>query len=101
MARPSKSSTVPLHCILCPKQPTFSDISHLLTHVSSKGHLSYQFRLGIKATSEPQSQTTLDNYNAWYERHGVKDLLADRMASKDLRNGVKARRATVSTLWFM
>ena len=46
------SAGIPLHCNVCPRKPDFSDVSHLLTHIASKGHLSNYYKLKIKATSD-------------------------------------------------
>lgn len=72
-----------LHCVICPRKPDFSDISHLLTHVSSKGHLSNYFKLKVKADQDPSMKATLQQYDSWYEQHNLQELLRDRMALKD------------------
>lgn len=86
---------VPLTCNLCPKQPKFSDVSHLLTHVSSKSHLSCKFDLSIKAQADPAIGHQLAAYDHWFETYGIARLLADRMASKEnKKNGIKTKKPT-------
>ena len=84
--------SVPLRCTLCPKTPQFSDISHLLTHISSKGHLSHKFKLGIRAQSESQARTQLETFEIWYADNALDELLAERLASKEQKNPTKRVR---------
>ncbi|PKK43563.1 hypothetical protein CI102_13071 [Trichoderma harzianum] len=45
----SGSKQIPLHCTVCPETPRFSDVSHLLTHIASKGHLHHETQTKLKA----------------------------------------------------
>lgn len=92
-APPKVEPTIPLHCLLCPKRPSFSDVSHLLTHISSKSHLSNRFKAEIRSASERDARETLRQFDVWYDRYGIQDLLADRMSAKDKKNGRKGGRA--------
>lgn len=83
----SGATTVPLHCNVCPKKPDFSDVSHLLTHIASKSHLSNYFKLKVKSDSDAASKILLDEYNTWYEVWNLQDLMAERMNQKDKRKG--------------
>ncbi|KAL2860674.1 uncharacterized protein BJX67DRAFT_386418 [Aspergillus lucknowensis] len=74
-----------LLCNICPKQPKFSDVSHLLTHIASKAHLSHYFKLQVRSHQEPQAEVLLDDYNHWYKTNNLAKLLSDRMSSKDSR----------------
>jgi hypothetical protein len=74
-----------LLCNICPKHPKFSDVSHLLTHVASKAHLSHYFKLQVRSHQEPQAEALLDDYNQWYKSNNLAKLLSDRMSSKDSR----------------
>lgn len=77
------SGTIPLHCTVCPKKPTFSDVSHLLTHIASKGHLSHYYKLKIKSASDDDSHTTIEHYDQWYADWQVEHLMSERMLQKD------------------
>lgn len=77
--------TATLLCNICPKRPTFSDVSHLLTHVSSKAHLSNYFKLQIRSHQEPEAGGLLDEYDLWYKANNLPKLLSDRMAAKEAR----------------
>jgi hypothetical protein len=96
---------IPLSCNLCIKSPTFSDLSHLLTHISAKTHLSNKFQFQIQAQSDPEAATKLATFDAWFEKYGIGKLLADRVAAKDkdkdgaVKKSSKRNRAptTVST----
>ncbi|KAL5361603.1 hypothetical protein BJX96DRAFT_176385 [Aspergillus floccosus] len=74
-----------LLCNICPKRPTFSDVSHLLTHVASKAHLSHYFKLQVRSHQEHEAATLLEEYDQWYKSKNLAKLLADRMSSKDAR----------------
>ncbi|KAI4199797.1 MAG: hypothetical protein LQ346_002520 [Caloplaca aetnensis] len=83
-------ASVPLHCHICPKKPTFSDISHLLTHVGSKGHLSHYFKAQVRAPQNPAIRQQLDTYEQWFKDYHIEKLLSQRMILKDSKkaNGV-------------
>ncbi|KKK17605.1 hypothetical protein ARAM_003231 [Aspergillus rambellii] len=74
-----------LLCNICPKRPKFSDVSHLLTHIASKAHLSHYFKLQVRSHQESQAGTLLDEYNHWYKANNLAKLLSDRLSSKDTR----------------
>ncbi|KAJ9606184.1 hypothetical protein H2200_009145 [Cladophialophora chaetospira] len=72
-----------LHCSICPKQPSFSDTSHLLTHVSSKGHLSEWHKLNVRSYQDIAAAVALTRYNQWCQQHDMDRLLSDRMQIKE------------------
>lgn len=74
-----------LLCNICPKRPNFSDVSHLLTHVSSKAHLSNYFKLQVRSHQDPPAGDLLREYDRWYKANNLAKLLSDRMASKEAR----------------
>lgn len=79
-------TSIPLHCNICPKEPQFSDISHLLTHVASKGHLAQQFKAQVRARQDVSVRYKLDAYDRWYEKHQIEKLLSERMIAKDTKD---------------
>ena len=79
-------ASIPLHCNVCPKKPTFSDISHLLTHIGSKGHLSHYFKVQVRSRQDEAARQTLQAYNDWYDSNQIESLLSERMVLKDLKN---------------
>ena len=87
-----EGDSIPLRCTLCPKTPQFSDTSHLLTHISSKGHLSHKFKLSIRASSEEQARAQLEEFEIWYADNGLDELLAERLASKEQKTTNKRVR---------
>ena len=78
-------ASIPLLCKICPRQPEFSDQSHLLTHVSSKGHLSHYFKGQVCGRQDANVRQRVQEYDEWYERYNIAQLLAQRMASKGTR----------------
>jgi hypothetical protein len=85
-----------LNCSICPTQPTFSDTSHLLTHVSSKGHLSNLHKLQVRSHQEISAGHQLGAYNQWYQQHDLGRLLSERMLQKEFKKATKRRRTTTS-----
>lgn len=83
-AAPSTSKdSIPLHCNICPKRPDFSDTSHLLTHIASKGHLSNYYKMKVKGSTDPASRELVEEYDDWYEEHNMQDLMRERMSQKE------------------
>ena len=85
-------SSIHLQCTLCPKNPQFSDVSHLLTHISSKSHLSHRFKLQIRAQSESAARQQLDHFDQWYRSNNLDVLLSGRLAAKELKKAAKERK---------
>ena len=85
---------IPLHCTICPKKPNFSDVSHLLTHVASKGHLSHCYKMKVKGSTDAHIKGVVDEYDEWYDDWHVEDLMMQRMNQKEKKkNGVKVNGA--------
>ncbi|KAK0733945.1 hypothetical protein B0T26DRAFT_736747 [Lasiosphaeria miniovina] len=85
-------ASIPLKCTLCPKKPNFSDLSHLLTHISSKSHLSHRFKIELRAQSERDAREAIRKYEEWYAGHGIMNLLAERMTAKEQKKPSKRGR---------
>ena len=79
-------SNIPLECSICPKSPAFSDLSHLLTHVASKGHLANYLNIQLRAQKDENARAKYEAFNRWYEKHRIQKLLSQRMSSKESRN---------------
>ncbi|EXJ79194.1 hypothetical protein A1O3_08695 [Capronia epimyces CBS 606.96] len=82
-----------LNCSICPKQPSFSDTSHLLTHVSSKGHLSHLHKLQVRSHQEIAAGVQLATYNQWYQQHALGQLLSERMIMKEAKKAGRRKNA--------
>jgi len=80
---PTNRPQVPLHCSICPKKPNFSDVSHLLTHIASKSHLSHYYKVKIRAATDSDARLQVNNYDHWYDHFDVETLMAERLALKD------------------
>lgn len=75
-------------CVICPTKPVFSDVSHLLTHLLSKGHLSQKNQLEFRqkaGTNNAAATALLAAYDNWYSANNLDPLLAERQAAKDGR----------------
>ncbi|KAI9780915.1 MAG: hypothetical protein M1835_004386 [Candelina submexicana] len=93
MPNPSIAS-IPLLCNICPKKPKFSDVSHLLTHVSSKAHLSNYYKVRVRGGTEPDAREQVAAYDRWYEEYGVELLMSQRMHCKDKKSARSERKST-------
>lgn len=92
MPSASKSSTIPLVCILCPGSKRFSDLSHLLTHLNSKGHLQSKHKLELRVAIDQSAQDTLDSFAAWYSENNFAELLSERLNPKPKKTGVRSTK---------
>ncbi|KAI1759041.1 hypothetical protein GGR53DRAFT_528141 [Hypoxylon sp. FL1150] len=95
--RPSTSNThrtgqgpIPLVCHACPSNSKFSDLSHLLTHVSSKGHLSRLYYLEIMSQNDPKARDTVRRFRDWKDMYKIDYLVLQRMEARDER-GIQAQ----------
>lgn len=89
---------IPLICSICPKASRFSDISHLLTHLSSKGHIHHHWVLKLKRSFDREVAQSLSIFDEWYNSNGIEALLCARISSKDpeLKNEEPAPRGGAS-----
>jgi hypothetical protein len=94
---PKAETNIDLQCTLCLKNPKFSDVSHLLTHISSKSHLAARFKLQIKAQSELDAKEQLDQFDFWYYTSNIDSLLAERLAAKEHKRTKKSRNVGLSS----
>lgn len=81
--KPSGSPGIPLVCLVCTNTPRFSDLSHLLTHLSSKGHLQTHNDVRIRATQDLAAAEKVTTYDKWYKDYGIERMLAERLKAKD------------------
>lgn len=82
---------IPLICTVCPESPRFSDVSHLLTHIASKGHLHHETQTKLKAHQDLISAVALQQYDQWYQNNGIEALLVERMKAKAVKEAMKGR----------
>jgi hypothetical protein len=82
---------IPLHCDVCPKQPDFSDLSHLLTHLGSKGHLSAVYKVEVKG--DVASREIIRQYRQWYADYNLDELMRERMSQKEKKKGTAGNAA--------
>lgn len=89
---------IPLICTVCPETPRFSDVSHLLTHIASKGHLHHETQTKLRAHQDLVAAVALQQYEQWYAQNGIESLLVERLKAKQLKEAMKSRlhRANVT-----
>ncbi|ORY66072.1 uncharacterized protein BCR38DRAFT_408045 [Pseudomassariella vexata] len=83
----SGAPSIPLVCYLCPKNSRFSDLSHLLTHMASKGHLQNKFNLELLQDSDDKAQKALKDFISWWARGNKSKPTAGRGHSGNGRGG--------------
>ncbi|KYK58209.1 hypothetical protein DCS_05222 [Drechmeria coniospora] len=100
-ARGSTSSTaskqIPLQCSVCPERPSFSDVSHLLTHIASKGHLHHETQTRLKSHQDGRASAALQEYERWYKANAIESLLVERMRAKQLKEAARSKRVRGAT----
>ncbi|KAM0450292.1 hypothetical protein ACHAO4_006714 [Trichoderma viride] len=89
----SSNKQIPLLCTVCPETPRFSDVSHLLTHIASKGHLHHETQTKLKAHQDIAASVSLQQYEQWYKENGIEGLLVERMKAKQLKEATRNKRA--------
>lgn len=57
-------------------------MSHLLTHLASKSHLSSKFVIGQLAKTDSERKQVLDSYMRWMHIHDLDQMLEDRLQQK-------------------
>ncbi|POR32651.1 Uncharacterized protein TPAR_07142 [Tolypocladium paradoxum] len=93
----SGNKQIPLLCTVCPEAPRFSDVSHLLTHIASKGHLHHETQTRLKSHQDIAATIALQQYEHWYKDNGIEALLVERMRAKQLKEAARSRRARGTT----
>ncbi|KAJ3541308.1 hypothetical protein NM208_g4668 [Fusarium decemcellulare] len=74
----SANRQIPLLCTVCPEVPRFSDVSHLLTHIASKGHLHHETQTKLKAHQDIAASVALRRYEDYPSiKIEQDDLIAD------------------------
>lgn len=90
-------TSIPLLCKICPKDPEFSDISHLLTHVASKGHLAQELKAKVRSRQDASIREKLDAYDRWYEKYQLEKLLSQRLILRESKDtSSRAKRSVKS-----
>lgn len=77
---------IPLICHICERNPTFSDVSHLLTHCSSRAHTKRHFDVRARALTDATAKATLGTYDRWYEVHKIGPMINRRLMEKDAKD---------------
>jgi hypothetical protein len=89
---PATPRQIPLECCVCPETPRFSDVSHLLTHISSKGHLHHEAQTKLKSHEDDDSCLTMQRYERWYTDYDIEALLVGRMKARQDKEAAKNKR---------
>lgn len=94
----SARKQIPLLCSVCPDIPHFSDLSHLLTHIASKGHLHHETQTKLKAHQDLVSSIALQQYEQWYTENRIESLLVERMKAKQFKEAARSKRNRAPSL---
>ena len=89
---------IPLLCTVCPETPRFSDVSHLLTHIASKGHLHHETQTKLKSHQDLAAAVALQQYEQWYRDYRIESLLVERMKAKQIKEVARHRRSRATVL---
>ncbi|KAI0515215.1 hypothetical protein F5B22DRAFT_656161 [Xylaria bambusicola] len=88
---PPRTDLIPLTCFICPKNSHFSDLSHLLTHISSKGHLHNMFQLNLSREVDMSADIALTDFDRWYKQNNISALLRARKSAREQRDSQQRR----------
>ncbi|KAI0540011.1 hypothetical protein GGR58DRAFT_523510 [Xylaria digitata] len=94
---PPRADLIPLVCFICPKNSHFSDLSHLLTHISSKGHLHNMFQLTLSREVDENAELSLTEFESWYKQNNISALLRARKTAREQRDNHHQRRSQNSS----
>ena len=83
---------IPLICYACEKIPRFSDLSHLLTHVSSKTHLLELYHLRLRSFGDEASAARAQKFDSWNTTYNIDQLVRQRMEARDEKGAQLQRR---------
>lgn len=79
-----------LQCIICPKQPAFSDQSHIITHLESKAHVTRLYKLHLRGYDDADATELLNVFGTWFESNNYGQKIRDRAAAKEERKNKRA-----------
>lgn len=88
----TSNKEIPLLCIVCPETPRFSDVSHLLTHIASKGHLHHETQTKLRSHQDLTAGVALQQYDLWYKKNGIEALLVQRLKAKQVKEAARNKR---------
>lgn len=94
----SRTDMIPLICFICPKNSHFSDLSHLLTHISSKGHLHNMFQLNLSRDIDVNADVALTEFDRWYKQNNISALLRARKSAREERDSQQRRSQITSSV---
>lgn len=95
---PPRADLIPLVCFICPKNSHFSDLSHLLTHISSKGHLHNMFQLNLSRDVDEDAELAITEFETWYKQNDISALLRARKTAREQRDNHQRHNHTPSGL---
>ncbi|GAW14305.1 hypothetical protein ANO14919_037060 [Xylariales sp. No.14919] len=94
---PPRADLIPLVCFICPKNSNFSDLSHLLTHISSKGHLHNMFQLNLSRDVDENAELALVEFESWYKQNNISALLRARKTAREQRDNHQHQQRRIQT----
>ncbi|GAM82478.1 hypothetical protein ANO11243_004580 [Dothideomycetidae sp. 11243] len=71
------------------------DVSHLLTHIASKGHLSTYYKIKVQSSTEDEARNLIEEYDTWYATWRIESLMSERMKAKESRRQQRALQCAV------
>lgn len=93
LTRSTDPSQIPLVCFACTDEPRFSDLSHLLTHVGSKSHLSQVFELRIAGMTDEESAQRSRKFELWNSTYHIDRLVWQRREARGEKGDRSRRRS--------
>ncbi|KAM0635382.1 hypothetical protein ACHAPW_001608 [Verticillium nonalfalfae] len=83
----------PLVCYLCDNEPKYSDVSHLLTHLLSRGHARAKGNIEVRShiPGDVEAAQKFAAFQKWQDDNGIGALLSERFLDKNNKKKEKDR----------
>jgi hypothetical protein len=75
---------------------SFSDVSHLLTHINSKGHLAQENKLRVQSFKDVNASVQLSDFQQWQAQNNILAQLSERQEMKEAKAIKRARKESVA-----
>ncbi|KAM0332404.1 hypothetical protein ACHAQA_002684 [Verticillium albo-atrum] len=93
LSKTRNKANFPLVCYLCDNEPKYSDVSHLLTHLLSRGHARAKGNIEVRShiPGDTEAAEKFAAFQKWQDDNGIGALLSERFLDKNNKKKEKDR----------
>ncbi|KAG7109307.1 hypothetical protein HYQ44_011843 [Verticillium longisporum] len=93
ISKTRNKANFPLVCYLCDNEPKYSDVSHLLTHLLSRGHARAKGNIEVRShiPGDVEAAQKFAAFQKWQDDNGIGALLSERFLDKNNKKKEKDR----------